>query len=194
MKYLNRLFVLSIVTASLSLSCNAGNKEHKNVELVNGLVNKLILPKSTQVDSKVSMIVQGDFNGDGFEDYVATFMPVSGLNESSRLKIKKLWIYPGVVSSGKLHKSLVVFHGNKNGWASDSIQSYVLLDTSGALETPSFELLVSRTGDKEYKDNISYLPVVLKSDLLILPTEAGVDTYIYWDKGSYKLFEPDEIP
>ena len=204
MKYLSRLFALSVVSASLSLSCNAGNKEHKNVELVNNLVKKLILPKTTQGTSTVPMVikdeiiqgdfVQGDFNGDGIEDFAAIFMPVSGLTESGRLKIKKLWNYPGVVPSDKLHKSLVVFHGDKNGWETDSIQSYVLLDTSGALETPSFKLLISRTGDKSFKENASYLPVSLKSDFLILPTEAGIDTYIYWSKGAYNLFEPEEMP
>ena len=138
--------------------------------------------------------MQGDFNGDGIEGFAAIFMPVSELKESSRLKINKLWNYPGAVSSDKLHKSLVVFHGSENGWLSDSIQSYVLLDTSGVLETPSFELLVSRNGDKDFKDNVSYVPVSLKSDLLILPIEAGIDTYVYWSNGTYNLFEPEEMP
>jgi len=193
MKYLIRLFIL-LISTTLSLSCNAENKEDKNVGVVNGLVKKLVLPDTRLDDLKVSMIVQGDFNGDGFDDFAAIFLPDSDIKKSNRLKVKELWNYSESATSGKAHKSIVIFHGSKSGWLSDSTKVFVLLDKSGALETPSFELLVSRTGDKEYKDNISYLPVVLKSDLLILPTEASIDTYIYWDKGSYKLFEPDEIP
>lgn len=194
MKYLNRLFILSIVFSALSLSCNAGSKEEKNAGLVNSLVKKLVLPNTSLDDLKVSIIVQGDFNGDGFDDFAALFLPDSAIRGSNRLNVKELWNYSESLVSNKIHKSLVIFHGSKNGWLSDSTQGFVLLDKSGVLDTPSFELLVSRVGDKEYKNNASYLSVVLKSDLLILSTEAGIDTVIYWDKGIYNLFESDEIP
>ena len=68
-----------------------------------------------------------------------------------------------------------------------------MLDYTGAHETPFFELIVSHVGDNDYKNNISYLPVKLKMDLIVIPTEAGIDTYIYFDKDGYKLFEPEEM-
>ena len=194
MKYLNRLFVLSIISATLSLSCNAGNKAENNAGLINNLAKKLNSSKVILDVSKTSEVLQGDFNGDGLDDLAAVFLPVSDIKDTDRLKVIKLWNYPGQVSSGKFHKSIVIFHGSKSGWLSDATQSFVLLDTTAALETPSFELLLSRVGDKDYRNHASYLPVKLKSDLIIVPTEAGIDTYIYWDKNSYKLFEPEEIP
>jgi len=194
MKYLNRLFVLSIISATLSLSCNASDKMEDNAGLVNSLAKKLISSKVALDFSKKSEVLQGDFNGDGIDDIAAVFLPVSDIKGTDKLKVIKLWNYPGQVSSGKQHKSIVIFHGSKSGWLSDATQGFVLLDTTAALETPSFKLLISRVSDKDYRNHASYLPVKLKSDLIIVPTEAGIDTYIYWDKGSYKLFEPDEIP
>jgi len=194
MKYLNRLFVLSIISATLSLSCNAGNKAENNAGLINSLAKKLISSKVILDVSKPSEVLQGDFNGDGLDDLAAVFLPVSDIKDTVRLKVINLWNYPGQVSSGKFHKSIVIFHGSKSGWLSDATQGFVLLDTTAVLETPSFELLLSRVSDKDYRNHASYLPVKLKSDLIIVPTEAGIDTYIYWDKNSYKLFEPEEIP
>ena len=194
MMYLNRLFILSIISAIFSFSCNAGDKSDENTVLVNSMVKKLLSSKAVIDINNASTVIQGDFNGDGINDFAVVFLPVAEITASNKLKVTKLWNYPGSVSSGKLHKSLAIFHGSKSDWLSDATQVFVLLDDTAALETPSFELLISRIGDKEYKNHTSYLPVKLQSDLIILPTEAGIDTYIYWDKDTYKLFEPEEIP
>lgn len=194
MMYLNRLFILSIFSVTLSLSCNAENNVDKNIELVDSLIKKLISTKAILNDSKASNIQKGDFNGDGMDDLAAVFLPVSDISDSNKLKTIRLWNYPDQISSDKSHKSLVIFHGSKGGWLAGATQIFVLLDSTGALETPSFELLISRTADKDYKNHSSYLPAEVKADLIIVPTEAGIDTYIYWDKTSYKLFEPEEMP
>ncbi len=34
----------------------------------------------------------------------------------------------------------------------------------------------------------------VNGDIIILPTEAGIDTYVYWDSDSYKLHIPEEEP
>lgn len=33
-----------------------------------------------------------------------------------------------------------------------------------------------------------------KGDLIIIPTGAGIDTYLYWDGHAFRYFEPDFIP
>ena len=33
-----------------------------------------------------------------------------------------------------------------------------------------------------------------KGDLIIIPTGAGIDTYLYWDGQGFRYFEPDFIP
>ena len=104
------------------------------------------------------------------------------------------WVYPSTEKSKKYHRSLVIFQKTSNNWLTDKTRVFTMLDTTGVLETPSFKLLVSYKSNKDYSEHASMLPVKTNSDLIILPTEAGIDTYIYWDKDTYKLFEPEEIP
>ena len=37
-------------------------------------------------------------------------------------------------------------------------------------------------------------PKDVKGDMISLGTEAGIDVYLYWDGGSFKLYESDEVP
>jgi hypothetical protein len=73
-------------------------------------------------------------------------------------------------------------------------QVFALLDNSGVLETPSFQLLVKKKHAQGYRQHQGGLPVKHTGDLIILPTESGIDTYIYWDKTTYKLHVPKETP
>lgn len=194
-----RIFILLIITAIAPVSCNAsdsnGDGDGKKAVDVNQLLKKHLSPKIVTGPDETSSVIKGDFNGDGVIDIAVLFLPASDMIASNNLNVSKLWQYPGAVSTSGFHKSLAIFHGGESDWLSGDTQVHVLLDDTGALETPSFELLVSHVGDKDYKDNVKYLPgIKLQSDLIILPTEAGIDTYIYWDQGSYHLFEPDEIP
>ena len=93
-------------------------------------------------------------NGDGLIDLAILFLPVFEMTASNNLNVSKLWQYPGNVTSAGFHKSLAIFHGSESEWLSGNTQVYVLLDDTGALETPSFKLLVSHVGDKDYKDNV----------------------------------------
>ncbi len=190
-----RIFILLIITTMAPASCNASESNAVKAVDVNQLIKKYLSPKFVTESDDTSSVIKGDFNGDGVIDLAVLFLPTSEIVTSNNLKVTKLWQYPDAVPTSGFHKSLVIFHGDESDWLSGDKQVHVLLDTTGALETPSFKLLVSHVRDKDYKDNVKYLPVnKLQSDLIILPTEAGIDTYIYWDQGRYHLFEPDEIP
>ncbi|MCP5079204.1 MAG: hypothetical protein GY951_14260 [Psychromonas sp.] len=194
MMILCRTFILLIITVMFPVSCNASDSNDDKTVDVSKLVKKYLSPKIVIGPDAASSVINGDFNGDGVIDLAMLFLPVSEMTASNNLNISKLWENPDSVSSANFHKSLVIFHGSKSGWLSGDMQVYVLLDDIGALETPSFKLIVSHVRDKDYKDNALYLPVKLQSDLIIIPTEAGIDTYIYWHQGRYQLFEPDELP
>ena len=137
---------------------------------------------------------QGDFNGDGVDDIAVLFTPKSKPKETAQLKVLKLWVYPNTKPSDNYRKSLAIFQSTNGKWELDKIHVYALLDTNGVLETPSFQLLTTSRKDKNFSEHASMLPIKTKNDLIILPTEAGIDTYIYWDKDTYKLFEPEEMP
>lgn len=180
-----------ILATSVSVYCNAENNVDMHIDIAGDLIERLVSAKATLDASKVR---QGDFNGDGLADFAVLFMPDSVKFNNSNIKMNELWLYTGVSLSNKLHKSIAIFHGSEKGWLSKNIETYILLDYTGVLETPSFDLIVNKAGDKDYKSKVSYLPVNLMGDLIIIPTEAGIDTYIYFDKDGYKLYEPEEIP
>jgi len=130
----------------------------------------------------------------GVNDIAVLFTPKSEPEKISQLKVLTLWVYPNTKPSNKYRKSLAIFQSNNGKWALDKLHVFALLDTNGVLETPSFELLTINKENKDYISHASSLPVKTSNDLIILPTEAGIDTYVYWDKNTYKLFEPEEIP
>lgn len=192
MKTHSRLFVLSV--ALLSLSCSASDKNATTPETVRQLITNFFSEKVKPAEEKHPLFKIGDFNGDGIDDIATIVTPLSKPGESARIKVTMPWVYPGTPSGNEYHKSLVIFNGSKTGWMSDQTRAFLLLDTSGALETPSFDLLVSKKSDNDYKNHSKGLPTKITSDLIIIPTEAGIDTYVYWDKSGYVLFEPDEAP
>jgi len=192
---MKRRYLFALLPIFLSpLSCSANNGDKNTIKTVNTLMEYYLSShvkpgNNNQYDYKL-----GDFNGDGVEDMVVLFKPVSKPGETTQLKVSAPWVYPGSKPSSEYHKSIAIFNGSKESWKSDKTRVFVLLDNLGVLETPSFELLVSKKTDKDYTGHVDMLPIKLTNDLIVLPTEAGIDTYIYWEKGSYHLFEPEEMP
>ena len=192
MKYIYILASLPFLL--LPLSCSAENNNTNNSATVVKLINKFLAKQVALKKNASPSFKLGDFNGDGLEDIAVLVTPISKPIESAQIKVSMPWVYPSTTQSTKYHKSLAIFQNSGSDWLSDKTRIFIMLDTTGVLETPSFKLLVSNKSDKNYSEHKNMLPVKTNSDLIILPTEAGIDTYIYWDKGTYKLFEPEEIP
>lgn len=189
MKY--RQTLILILFYSVSLTCGA---VENNVETVKSLI-KYFLPTQDKLSKKTTVDFRtGDFNGDGIEDIVVVFKPAFKPEQTSQLIMSEPWTYPGVTPGNKYHSSIAIFNGSHSDWISDKTRVFVMLARSGVLETPSFKLIVSKKTDKDYTDYSEMLPVKTSYDLLILPTEAGIDTYVYWDKNTYKFLEPEEMP
>lgn len=186
MKYLHILLILF-----LPLSCSSETSISNNSQTVSSLFDHFLpgLNKNIKPNFKL-----GDFNGDGNEDIVVLFTPKSKPSETKQLKVMTPWVYPSTEPSNKYRKSLVIFHKTDGKWISDKTKAYVFLNSNGALETPSFKILTINKKDKNYSLHASMLPIKTSNDLIILPTEAGIDTYLYWDKNTYKLLEPEEMP
>ena len=189
MTLINLLFI--VLAFILPLSCSAESSMSANQETVTKLLNTFF-PELKQ--SKKPNYKLGDFNGDGLEDIVVLFTPQSKPAETKQLKVLMPWVYPTTKKTDKYRQSLVIFQKTNSQWVSNETHVYALLDTNGVLETPSFQLLTTSNKDKDYASHASMLPIKTKNDLIILPTEAGIDTYVYWDKDTYTLFEPEEMP
>lgn len=184
MKYIRLL--LFFYLALLSISCDADSD--LNQKFVDNLMNHFF-PNNN--NSGIISYKTGDFNGDGLQDIVVLFKPTKIPDKHTNMHILTPWNYN---NSEVLHRSLVIFNNPGKTWEFNKTHVFLLLDKTGVLETPSFQLLISKFNSKTYNSHASYLPVKTKSDLIILPTESGIDTYIYWNKNTYQLFEPEEIP
>ena len=192
MNVLNRLLVPLVILTSLS--CQANEPPPINEKLVKKLVQHYFSDQAKINAKNKSYFKSGDFNGDMIQDLAVLIHPKIKPKSSAQLQVSMPWVYPGVKGGDVYRTSLVIFHGNKQGWFAEKSRAFVFLDTSGTMETPSFELLVIGKGDQDYKDHSSLLSISTSNDLIIIPTEAGIDTYIYWKKDQYKLFEPEEMP
>ena len=191
MKLIYKLLLLPLV--ALALSCNASDKQEMSADTAKSLIRHFLGSQVKVADNQPFFQI-GDFNGDGYKDMAVLFQPEGKPRVSKQVSVTTPWVYPGVPPMKLYGKSLAIFNGSNSPWLSDGTRVYVLLDTAGALETPSFELLVSKKIDDDYKHHVSMLPAQSVHDLIIIPTEAGIDTYIYWDKAGYVLYESQEMP
>lgn len=189
MKYRN-LFFLPVLL--FSFACNATDDATISAKSVKSIIKYYV---HTSVESnKNDFYVSGDFNRDGYTDLAVLFKPDKKLMPNSQLHISKPWTIPETVQPEQYHRSLVIINGRSDGFSSHKNKVFVLIDYSGALETPSFQLIIKKRNEKDYGEHRDMLPKKVNGDIIILPTEAGIDTYVYWDKNSYKLHIPEEEP
>jgi hypothetical protein len=186
---------LIILTALLMpLNCGA-----KDVEPINDKTVRKLIQYYFPADERISndsqpAYVTGDFNDDGLNDIAVLFYPQEKIKPSKQLQLSWPWTFDSSVQSNKYHKSLAIINGCADGWLSQNTKVFVLLDKSGILETPSFHLIVSKRSASDYRQHLKLLDLHKAGDLIILPTEAGIDTYILWNRSNYKLYVPEELP
>ncbi len=184
------LITLLLVT----LSCNADEPSTINSAIVKNLISHYFGGNAQVSDTQQPPYVSGDFNNDGIQDIAILFHTDANMGANSQVKISTPWLIPGSKQSQKLYTSLAIINGERDGFQSAQTKVFGLLDYSGVLATPSFQLILMKSTDKEYDEYQTMLPAKTNGDILILPTEAGIDTYIYWNKDKYDLFMPKETP
>lgn len=86
---------------------------------------------------------------------------------------------PGTVDECKLQRAFVVHDP-------DPIS---ILDTEAATE-----LLVTSQAALAEEEGVSEIIERARGDVIVVPTEAGIDTYLYWDGQTYRAYEPLEMP
>ena len=134
-----------------------------------------------------------DFDGDGISDRVR----VGGLIglASDLRKVETLvhpWHYRGKVSDDLTQGSKSSFHIV----LSASGDSYVIHDANpiSILDTGAAQSLFAVPANRLAELEIQAIEAKAQGDLLGIPTEAGIDTYLYWNGKTFESHEPLELP
>jgi hypothetical protein len=130
-----------------------------------------------------------DFDGDGHADSVILVGDPGPIGVTRRVTvISGLW---GSEVKDAKGAALLVSLGN-------SKRAFLLMDRSGFFDTPIWKLKplplgVAKRGSKSFKE-FQAQDKRIQHDVLVLGTEAGIDTALYWNGKTFALFEPIEEP
>ena len=200
------IFKSIILSALLLSACGSDNAQAVNSGLAtasgsfgaetNKAQQSLVIEHALVVDRNNTF--KADLNGDNSEDTVFVVNSLSlGKGKLDKFTVVCPWPYYGegvspnsLLSGSKI--SLVISLSSQNSAVHDFIlhdsNSPSVLDTEAARE-----LSVSKVSalDAEVKGELLKRT---KGELIVVPTEAGIDTYIYWDGKTFVVYEPSEAP
>jgi hypothetical protein len=141
--------------------------------------------------------LSGDFNGDGLTDLLAVVV-VRSPELARDVRVVRPWQREAApapaddVATGA-QVSLAIIHGAGDGRATGAYllhdpESVSILDTGAGRELAVIprSALTPREGLE--------VPDRGRGDMIVVPTEAGIDTYIYWDGSTYRSLVPREVP
>lgn len=89
---------------------------------------------------------------------------------------------------GGSHNNLFVIFGNSKQVLIHDVNDVSVLDTDAAQDIS----IASKTSLVEL--DLPELNKLTKGDVIVIPTEAGIDTYLYWNGSTFLSYEPAEIP
>jgi hypothetical protein len=190
---------LFVVGATFVVACNAVEPEsgemnpaqpQENAADAAGTANEPSFP-----DAEKNLRL--DFNGDGAEDRVY-LLPGVSLDDSRFEQARPLDLWTLDIGQDqppaagkKLRVFLVEF-----STAGDAAPSRFLLFSEGdvsfldSVSADDVTLITRKALVADYPE----LADVTKGDGLSILTEAGIDTFIYWNGESFEFYEPEEIP
>ena len=129
-----------------------------------------------------------DFNGDDAVDFIYYVDVVQSPETLSVVNLIQPWAKMDEQKEGAKTAVIIIHGGDLLPVIIHDKNDFSVLDTSAMVQS-----------DVVLKDNIGLLDepelnVKAKGDIIIIPTEAGIDSYIYWNGSKYQLFESIDIP
>jgi len=140
-----------------------------------------------------------DFNGDGVEDSIYYTDVVGDISDLSSVSLFQPWLKMDDQKQGA-KTAIVIIHGSS--LLADGSLAVVgplpavihdkndisVLDTAAMLQSEVIKKdLIAQLEEPE-------LSARAKGDVILIPTEAGIDSFIYWDGSSYQLYEVIDMP
>ena len=141
----------------------------------------------------------GDFEGDGEQDalYLVTILPgsssggfapdvtvIDGLFGQQSLGVRPENLALAIVQEGGRRKFLFT------GYQGEGVADY--FDSPIWQQSP-VPIQVAKRGSKTFAD-FRRQDGKIKNDFIVVGTEAGIDTALFWSGGGYILFQPAEEP
>ena len=181
---------LALLTALGSLSATAASPDD---------VSKLFGSRVQANDRFAAPFATGDFDGDGTPDavYLVTILPQSADHKLAAdvTVISKLFGRAPLGSRGESLALAILQDGGKRKFL---LTGYQGEGVSGYFESPIWSgipvpLAVAKRGSKSFAE-FQQQEKKIRHDILVVGTEAGIDTALYWNGKSYAIFRPIEEP
>lgn len=134
-----------------------------------------------------------DFNGDGLADSIYYTDVVGDISDLSSVHLVQPW--PKMDDQKQGAKTAIVIIHCGSSLVEGSL-SFVIHDKNDISVLDTSAMLQSEVIKKEMIAQLQEpeLSARAKGDIVLIPTEAGIDSFIYWDGSSYQLYEDIDIP
>ena len=135
----------------------------------------------------------GDFDGDGAADTLWMVTQSKSVLPAGVTLMEPWPHYEDTPPSKDLTKGskvrLAIIHGRNN-------RAFLIRDTNSIspLDTPAAQEINILAKNSIADLEESELTKVAKGDIIVVPTEAGIDNYLYWDGSQYLLYEVFDLP
>ena len=138
----------------------------------------------------------GDFNGDGEKDTLMAVVIKENVKQfSNAFELIQPWplnepvLEQNDAAHKPVHYGLVLIHGGQK-------RPVLLYDANpvSILGTQAAQSLHTVEHNKISNLEEETLQNNAKGDVIVIPTEAGIDTYLYWNGETYRALEPKEVP
>jgi hypothetical protein len=143
----------------------------------------------------------GDFNGDKITDLLL-MVRLKGSTSALPKDVVVLSFWKASTQLNPLPQApelaLAIIHGGGAGWSAAPTGKYVIYGrdffSSPMWESTITKSLISVRHKGSKKSRVAGPPATAKGDSISLATEAGINTFVYWNGKTYRLFEPAETP
>lgn len=134
-----------------------------------------------------------DFNGDGLADTIYYTDVINDISGLSSVVLFQPWLITDTQEQGA-KTAIVIIHGSSS--LVEGSVPVVIHDKNDISVLDTLAMLQSEVIEKEMIAQLQEpeLSARAKGDIILIPTEAGIDSFIYWDGSSYQLYEVIDIP
>jgi len=150
------------------------------------------LGASVVLAERTTNLLRGDFNGDGRADLLAVVHVRSG-DLAPHVRVVRPWSSADPVAaaddvSAGADVALAIVHSDGGVFLLHDPDPVSILDAgAGRALSVVQRAALGSLGEPD-------LARRARGDVVVLPTEAGIDTYLFWDGSTYRWLAPLEVP